>query len=547
VSLAMLVVGVALLVAAGLAPRGVSSDGATEARRGGVLRLSRFADVDSIDPALAYTSYSWQIPFATCAKLFNYPDAPGAAGTRVVPEVVGGYRVSRDGTTYTFDLKRSFRFHTGAPVTARSFADVFNRGANPKMNSPALAYMREIVGANAVLSGKATSLSGVRVLRRYRLQIRLTKPLGDFTARLTMPFFCPILPDTPIDPRGIDNPPGSGPYYVAERVVNRRIVLERNPYYRGGRPANVDRVVWTIGETREACMQATEENRVDHCVESPFSSDANRDLHARYGINRPGGQFFAAPSLSTWYFAFNHDRPAFKGAGQIPLKKAINYAIDRPAIARAFGYLGARRTDQILPPALGREESIYPLTRPNLAAARKWLARAQSKPEKLVLYTNNNPQVGGVAVAQVFAFNLKQIGIDVDVKYYDWPDALSLKAGTRGEPYDVVFAGWTVDYADPASLFVPLLHGDNLEPAGNHNLAYLDDPAVNARIDAANRLEPGAARRGAWADLDSDLMRENPPWAPAFNFLRRHFISRSYGCYFFHPVYLLDIAAACKE
>ena len=54
--------------------------------------------------------------------------------------------------------------------------------------------MREIVGAVAVMEGKAKAISGVRVLGRYRLQIRLTRPVGDFTARLTMPFFCPILP-----------------------------------------------------------------------------------------------------------------------------------------------------------------------------------------------------------------------------------------------------------------------------------------------------------------------------------------------------------------
>ena len=46
--------------------------------------------------------------------------------------------------------------------------------------------MREIVGAVAVMEGKAKAISGVRVLGRYRLQIRLTRPVGDFTARLTM-------------------------------------------------------------------------------------------------------------------------------------------------------------------------------------------------------------------------------------------------------------------------------------------------------------------------------------------------------------------------
>ena len=60
-------------------------------------------------------------------------------------------------------------------------------------------------------------------------------------------------------------------------------------------------------------------------------------------------------------FVFNHDRPAFEGAGQIPLKKAINFAIDRPELTRAAGYLGGKRTDQLLPPALGRPASIYPL------------------------------------------------------------------------------------------------------------------------------------------------------------------------------------------
>ena len=55
-----------------------------------------------------------------------------------------------------------------------------------------------------------------------------------------------------------------------------------------------------------------------------------------------------------------------------------------------------------------------------------------------------------VAGARVFVFNMKQVGIDVDVKYFDQA-VLFEKAGRRGEPYDVVWAGWVVDYADPAA------------------------------------------------------------------------------------------------
>jgi peptide/nickel transport system substrate-binding protein len=509
--------------------------------QGGTLRVGTEGDIDSADPALAWTTGSWQIEYATCAKLFNYPDAAGAPGTRVVPEVVDTYTESPDRKTYTFDLRKTFRFQNGAPVTAASFAEALNRDANPQMDSPAIAYMHEIVGADDAHSGTSRSIAGVHVLGPYRLQIQLSRPVGDLIARLTDPFFCPLLPNTPIAPAGIDDPAGSGPYYLSSHIANRQIVLKRNPFYRGNRPAGPDQIVWTIGEPKSACFTDVEQNRVDFCGAMPTFTA--RDLAAKYGINRRNGQFFVSPGLGTNFFAFNHDRPAFKGPGQIPLEKAINYAIDRPALVRAYGYLAGRRTDQMLPPALGRDFSAYPLAGADPKTARTWLARAAYRPSRLVLYASSSPS--GVAVAQVFAFDLKEIGIDVDVSYFDIGTEFT-KAGTRGEPYDVVFNSWAVDYADPSAFFEPLLDGRTLQPTGNTNLSYLDDPAVDARIDAANKLT-GDQRRQAWADLDADLMRSDPPWAPFLQPNDRVLVSASYGCFVDNPVYGVDLAAACMK
>ena len=528
-TLAMLAAGTALLATSAF------SAPAAGAPKGGTLRMSVPADMDSIDPALAYQPRSWQLLYATCAKLFNYPDAPKAAGTRPVREVVDRYTLSRDRRTYTFDLKRSFRFHTGARVTAQSFADAFNRDAQPELASPAAPYLREIVGASSTLDGEADTISGVRVLSRYRLQIRLTRPVGDFIHRLTMPFFCPVRPSTPAGPQGIDNPAGSGPYYVAERIPNQRIVLKRNPYYRGGRPANVDQVVWTI-DTYGACIAGVEQDRIDYCF-AGLNRAGYRELADKYGINRPGGRFFARPGLTTFFVAFNHDRPAFEGPGQIPLKKAINHAIDRPEMARKLGYVGGRRTDQMLPPDLARAESIYPRAGADPVAARKLLARASRQPKELVLYADSSPL--GVLLAETLVFNLKQIGIDVRVKHFD-VNAIAGKVATRGEPFDLYLTGWVADYPDPASFFVPLLGPDNQSGVN------LDDPAIDRRVAAASRLT-GEARRKAWADLDVDLMRDDPPWAPYVHFQRRTFVSQSTSCVLDHPVYGFDIAAACKK
>ena len=137
------------------------------------------------------------------------------------------------------------------------------------------------------------------------------------------------------------------------------------------------------------------------------------------------------------------------------------------------------------------------------------------------------------------------IGIEVEVKYFEQLTQVR-KIGTRGEPFDVAMNAWTTDYVDPAGYFEPLLNGVNIGRTGNLNSAYFDDARVNARIAAAGRLR-GEARRRAWADLDVDLMRDNPPWAPIFHPNQRAFVSKSFGCFVLHPLNGVSIAAACKK
>jgi peptide/nickel transport system substrate-binding protein len=539
-SLVLLTLGLGLLAAVGLA-------GPTQ-RNGGTLRLSGTSELDSVDPALAYLADSWWLEFATCAKLYSYPDKPAPEGAIVIPEVATRFpKVSQDGKTQTIGLKRTYRFQTGQRITAANFVAAFNRDANPKMQSPIVAagYLNEIVGVNAVIRGKARTISGVKALGPYTLRIRTTRPLQDLAARLTMPFFCPIATNTPN--RELDKPPGSGPYYIASHIRNRQILLERNRFYRGPRPANVDRVVWTIGAGLEACRAAVERDEVDYCVGRSLGPVADKEVAAKYGINRQGGRFFFNPLLQTLYFAFNHDRPAFRGRGQIPFKQAINWAIDRRALVGAVSFLGGTRTDQILPPAMTRAASIYPLgpvTERRLVKARALLAKAKFKPKRLVLYAPNENFFP--AWAQIFQFNLKRLGIDVQVKYFTF-GVVGEKTGVRGAPFDVALQGWLPDYADPITYFGPLLDGNNLKPTGNQNKAYFDRPQWNQEIERIDGLR-GEARRGAWAALDAELMRDDPPWAPVMNNAAREFVSKSFGCYVFQPVLgHLDIAAACKK
>jgi ABC-type oligopeptide transport system substrate-binding subunit len=534
----MLVIGASLLVAAALAGPSIES--------GGTLRLSKSTDVDYVDTALAYfTDTFGMLEYATCAKLYNYPDRPGEQGVRLIPEVAAGVPiVSREGKTYTIRLKTSYRFHTGEPVTAQSFVDAFNRDANPAMFSPATKYMHDIVGADEVIAGTAATISGISAPSTYVVRIELKQANGDLPARLALPFFCPILPNTPIDPGGIDNPAGSGPYYVAERIVNQRIWLLRNPFYTGERPANVDQIIWTIGSGQEACRHAVEADEVDYCVDG-VPPTAYQELADTYEVNRDNSpdrpSLHFKPILSTGYFAFNHDREAFRGRGQIPLKKAINYAIDRKAIVGASGFLGAIATDQILPHVMTDDRHIYPLDGADVETAKKWLTRAKIKPDRLVLYTT---PVGARAIrAQVLRANLEQLGIDVEIVEFSRA-VQHQKCATRGEPFDICDEGWLADYPDGGYFFGPLLNGNSIGATPNQNVAYFDRPRYNRRIEQISRMQ-GAERGRAWADLDLEMTREDPPWASYLTFATRDFVSKRFGCYQYHPVMGIDLAAAC--
>jgi peptide/nickel transport system substrate-binding protein len=544
ISIAALVVGSGLLVAsslAGTASSRTSSGPAGHAvKKGGTLRLSKSTDIDYIDPALAYFTDSWGFEFVTTARLFSYPDKAGAPGTQVIPEVVKTYTVSKDGKTYTFHLKNTYRFQNGAPVTAQSYADALNRDANPKMQSPATAYMHEIVGADDVINGKASKISGVIVKGKYTLIIKLTTQLPDLLSRLTLPFYAPILPNTPIDPNGINNPAGSGPYYFASRDVNRQLVLKRNPYYKGPRSANVDQIVENIGASLQACQLETEQDSVDYCVDG-IPPTSNKQEADKYGVNK--SQFFVNQLLGTSYFALNHDRPAFKGANGTALAKAINYAIDRPALVRAGGYLSGKRTDQILPPAMTNHLSLYPIKGANPVKGKQLAAGHMPPGNSLTLYTSNRG--ARVVRAQVFQYDMKQIGIDVNVQQFARAVEHD-KCGTRGEPFDVCDEGWIVDYPDGITFFKPLLYGPNIRDVNNDNESYYNNPKFNKAIEAASRLS-GTARRNAWANLDIQMMTQDPPWAPFLTINQVDFISKSTGCYLFHPVFLIDYSTICKK
>ena len=109
-SVAMLVTGASLLVASSFASAAGNS-GAS--RRAGSGRWVRLGASVQVDPQLAYVTTAWWLEYATAAKLYNYPDKSGPAGSKLVPEVASNFTVSNGGKRYTFFIRKGFKFSDG--------------------------------------------------------------------------------------------------------------------------------------------------------------------------------------------------------------------------------------------------------------------------------------------------------------------------------------------------------------------------------------------------------------------------------------------------
>jgi peptide/nickel transport system substrate-binding protein len=548
--LAAAAVGTALLAVAVLGGPAARPAPAAGDARGGTLRIDLGFDVDFIDPALGYSVTSWEIGEAVNLKLYSFPDVEGEAGKRIVPQAAAGMpEVSRDGRTYTITVKRGFRFANGAPVTASSFVDAFHRDLDPRMTTAAASFLADVAGADAFRDGKASRVSGIQA-RGDRLIVRLTKVAPDFLARLTMPFMSAVPPGTPTDPAGVDAPfYSAGPYYVKERVKGRTLLVVRNPYWRKdrepwrslARPANVDAIAYTIGVNQVTTKLRIDNDDADLGLVPP---GVWAELVERHGINRE--RVFVRRLLTTWYVSMNTQSALFRDNPD--LRRAVNWALDRAYLVRQHGFLSGARTDQILPPGMPgyRNWQLYPLTgvtERTLAKARD-LARGHVRSGKAVLYAFG---LGfSPALSQVVAYNLGRIGIDVEVKLFS-PPIMAEKVGTRGEPFDLAILGWQADYADPSNFLSPLFDGSRIEAKNNANTSYLDDPAINRRLQDAYQLS-GDDRYEAYAALDRDLTRDSSPVAPYLTQNARVYVSESVGCFSFQPARgLVNLVALCKR
>jgi ABC-type transport system substrate-binding protein len=538
-SLFMLAMGATLLIAAttvGAASSATHAKAKAGANKGGTLKINQAAsDFDFVDPQLAYRTDDWSMLFTTAMQLVSFPEKTGAAGSQLYPQAATAFpTVSKDGKTYTFHIRKGLKFSDGSPVTAAAYQRSWERILSPKMGSPLgvnLDLQNVVVGADKFLNGKSAHISGISA-KGNTLVFHLVKPNATFVSILSMQWFTAVKPNMAYSSTGLSTYPAAGPYYIKARDTHNTI-LARNPYYKGNRPANPDQIVFSSNVNIDQSLLQVKSGESDMDLIG-IPPTAASDLAKQYGVNK--GRFFVGATSCVNYMAMNTARAPFNN---VNLRKAVNYAIDRPAQVRLLGAYAGQRTNQILVPGIPgyKPFKAYPIKGADVAKAKQVGGAAiDSAPTLNVIHTTTSYATNR---AQVAEFNLKQVGFkinDVPTPATNYYQVIQ----TKGTSYNFVTnGGWCADYFDPFDYLNVLFDGRKIQAANNNNYAYFNASAFNKGLDHASSLS-GIARANAYAKLDQELMVKYAPVVPYLIATNRFFTAPRvknwvYSSYFGSP------------
>ena len=310
-------------------------------------------------------------------------------------------------------------------------------------------------------------------------------------------------------------------------------MLKRNPYYKGDRPANPDQIVFTPNVNVDQSLLQVKAGQADiDMIGVPPTATA--DLGTQYGVNK--GRFFVGATSCVNYMGMNTARAPFDN---VNLRKAVNYAIDRPAQVRLLGAFAGKRTSQILVPGIPgyKPFQAYAYKGADVAKAKQVGGAAiDSAPTLNVVHTTSSYSTNR---AQVAEFNLKQVGFkinDVPTPATNYYQVIQ----TKGTTYNFVTnGGWCADYFDPFDYLNVLFDGRKIQAANNNNYTYFNNSSFNSGLDKASSLS-GSARAAAYQKLDQELMVKYAPVVPYLIATNRYFVSSRtknwiYSSYFGAP------------
>ncbi|HEX5287212.1 MAG TPA: ABC transporter substrate-binding protein [Polaromonas sp.] len=431
-------------------------------------------------------------------------------GTKVVPGLADHWTISKDGTEYTFFLRKGVKWHSNKnfkptrDFNAEDFLFTIERQwkeTDPyfKVTSSNHAYFGDM--------GMPKLLKTVEKVDDYTVKIVLNQPEAPFLSNLAMQWAGIQSKEYAIamlkagTPEKIDQEPlGTGPFMLVQYQKDALIRYKAFPQYWAGK-AKIDDLIFSItpdASVRWAKLQKGE------CHVMPYPNPADLDA-IRKDANV---QLLEQPGLNIGYLAYNTTKKPFD---DVRVRKAINMAIDKKAIISAV-YLstGVPATNPIPPTQWSYNKSIKddPF---DPAAAKKALAAAgypngfTTDLWAMPVQRPYNPNAK--RIAELMQADLAKIGVKAEIKSYEWGEYR--KRMQAGE-HQMGMLGWTGDNGDPDNFLNTLLGCSSAKTNGSNVAKFCYQPFEDLVQKA--KVVSSVAERTKLYEKAQVIFKEQAPW-----------------------------------
>jgi ABC-type transport system substrate-binding protein len=257
------------------------------------------------------------------------------------------------------------------------------------------------------------------------------------------------------------------------------------------------------------CFEETKTSQLDIGCVPPDQVVA---VAQQYGVSRTRpvgtGRFWVTSTGCELPLLFNHRKALLSGNRR--LRQAVNWAVDRTAVAEASNPYAVTPWTHILPPGFpgaitARRLQPYSL-RPDLAKARQLAAGHLGDGNIRVAYQSAGTI--GPAMAVMVRQALIGLGFDPSRIYMQGFAGFNIyeAAGARGTPFDLVVGTYICsDSPDPVSLI-----GRALNVLGDFTA---ENAAYNRKLAALSSRPPGKARLRALGRFDLEVTKKLAPVA----------------------------------
>jgi len=439
----------------------------------------------------------------------------------IEPGVAQSWKVSDDGTTYTFSFDPEARWSSGDPVTPDDFLYAFERILSPRLGAPYSKMLYVMKNAEAFNKGELGDFSqvGAHAPDASTLVIELEQPTAYFLELLTHCTWWPVHPPTIEKHGGMTarisdwtkpgNFIGNGPFTLERWRINSAIFAKKNPQYRD--PDSV----WLNG-VHFLPIQVDAEERAFRAGHLHLTSTVLPHRIEWFRQNMPERMRFD-PALGVYFYVINTKR---KPLDDPRVRKALAYSINREAITDHVLKAGQEPAYNLTPPGTGGSYHARARIPYDPELARQLLAEAgypngEGFPSFDILYNTSEAHRSiAVTIQQMWR---KELGIDVRLFNQEWKVYLTTR---QARDFDIARAGWFGDYNDP-NTFLDLNKSDN----GNNHSNW-NNPKYDALIEQAARERDPEQRFEIFQKAEA-LLLEDMPVIPIYFYVTSRLIHPS--------------------